>query len=82
MPILSWYEDNADTKLIELIPVLQLLSQIPDVRPVLLDCCTQENVYQYEKSIQVCERILSQIEEEEDRNVKIAQDTKEQDMKS
>jgi TFIIF-interacting CTD phosphatase-like protein len=71
MPILSWYEDRADTKLYELIPVLKLLAQIPDVRPVLLDCCTQENVYQNEKSIQVCERILKQIEEEE-KNLKEA----------
>ncbi len=45
MPILSWYEDKADDKLLELIPVLISLSQVPDVRPVLLDCCTRDNVY-------------------------------------
>lgn len=45
MPILSWYEDKADNKLIELIPVLEKLSKVPDVRPVLLECCSRENVY-------------------------------------
>lgn len=54
MPILSWYDDRTDTKLIELIPVLKLLSEVPDVRPVLKACCSRENVYQTEKSIMMC----------------------------
>jgi hypothetical protein len=64
MPILSWYEDKTDNKLLELIPVLASLSKIPDVRPILLECCSKDNVYQCEKSSRLCERILKQIEEE------------------
>lgn len=45
MPILSWYEDKLDDKLLELIPVLAKLSQVPDVRPVLLESCSKDNVY-------------------------------------
>jgi RNA polymerase II subunit A small phosphatase-like protein len=45
MPILSWYEEKTDNKLLELIPVLKLLSQVEDVRPVLTECCSRDNVY-------------------------------------
>jgi len=45
MPILSWYEEKSDNKLIELIPVLIALSKVPDVRPILLECCSKDNVY-------------------------------------
>ena len=65
MPILSWYEEKSDNKLIELIPVLKLLSMIPDVRPILLECCTRDNVYQCDKSIKLCDKILNQIHEEQ-----------------
>lgn len=61
MPILSWYDDRTDTKLIELIPVLQLLSEVPDVRPVLSACCSSDNVYLTDKSITMCTRILEDI---------------------
>lgn len=54
MPILSWYDDRTDTKLFELIPVLKLLSEVPDVRPVLSACCSRENVYLTDKSINMC----------------------------
>lgn len=60
MPILSWYDDRTDLKLIELIPALKLLSQVPDVRPVLQSCCTKENVYQIDKSIVMCQRIIQE----------------------
>lgn len=60
MPILSWYDDRTDTKLIELIPVLKLLSEVPDVRPVLLGCCTRDNVYLPDKSIVMCTRIIDE----------------------
>lgn len=44
MPILSWYEDKSDTKLMDLVPCLKLLSQrtIDDVRPILLSCVDPE----------------------------------------
>ena len=58
MPILSWYDDRTDTKLIELIPVLKLLSEVPDVRYVLRACCSRDNVYQTDKSIVLCTRII------------------------
>lgn len=35
LPILSWYEEKNDTKLFELIPVLKLISQVNDVRPII-----------------------------------------------
>lgn len=60
MPILSWYDDRTDTKLFELIPVLQLLSEVPDVRPVLLGCCTRDNVYLTDKSIMMCTKIIEE----------------------
>jgi len=66
MPILSWYDDRTDTKLIELIPVLKLLSEVPDVRPVLTACCSSDNVYLTDKSINMCTRII------EDMNRKMA----------
>ena len=36
IPILSWYDDPKDTELLKLIPALKLLSQVDDVRPVIL----------------------------------------------
>lgn len=60
MPILSWYDDPLDTKLIELIPVLKLLAEVPDVRPVLLSCCTRDNVFMTDKSIVMCTRLIEQ----------------------
>ena len=63
LPILSWYDDPNDTKLYELIPVLRLLSGVPDVRPILLNCCTRDNVYMNEKSIAICSRIIEQEEQ-------------------
>ena len=61
MPILSWYDDRTDTKLFELIPVLKLLSVVPDVRPILTACCSRENVYLTDKSINMCSYILEDI---------------------
>jgi RNA polymerase II subunit A small phosphatase-like protein len=55
MPILSWYDDRADNKLIELIPVLKALSEVPDVRTVLSQSVTKDNVYVNEKSLKICE---------------------------
>jgi RNA polymerase II subunit A small phosphatase-like protein len=60
MPILSWYDDRTDTKLLELIPVLHLLSEVPDVRPILLACCTRDNVYLTEKSMAMCSRLFDE----------------------
>ena len=45
MPILSWYDEKTDNKLLELIPVLKLLSEVPDVRPILTEACSKDNVY-------------------------------------
>lgn len=53
MPILSWYEDKNDNKLIELIPVLKLLSEVPDVRTVLTQSVTKDNVYLNERSVAI-----------------------------
>lgn len=45
MPILSWYEDKSDNKLLEIIPALKLLAEVPDVRPILKECCSRDNIY-------------------------------------
>ncbi|MFS8160486.1 MAG: NIF family HAD-type phosphatase [Candidatus Roizmanbacteria bacterium] len=45
MPILSWYEDREDTKLLELIPVLKAMAYVNDVRPVILECTTRDNKF-------------------------------------
>jgi TFIIF-interacting CTD phosphatase-like protein len=55
MPILSWYDEKSDNKLIELIPVLKSLSEVPDVRTVLTQSVTKDNVYINEKSLKICE---------------------------
>ena len=38
IPIKSWFDDPADTQLIELIPFLERLAFKPDVRPILKEC--------------------------------------------
>ena len=60
MPILSWYDEKSDNKLIELIPVLKALSEVPDVRTVLTQSVTKDNVYLNEKSLRVCEGIMKE----------------------
>ena len=69
MPILSWYDDRTDTKLFELIPVLKLLSEVPDVRPILLACCSHDNVYLTDKSIAMCTRLLEDLNRRKQREV-------------
>ena len=59
MPILSWYEEKDDTKLFELIPVLKLMAEIEDVRPVLLECTTRDNKFNCDKAVRLCETIIS-----------------------
>lgn len=54
MPILSWYEDQNDTKLYDLIPVLALMSQVHDVRPILIECTSPNNVFCCEKGMLMC----------------------------
>ena len=36
LPILSWYDDPEDNELMKMVPALRLLSQVDDVRPVIL----------------------------------------------
>ena len=55
MPILSWYEEKNDTKLYELIPALKIMSQVDDVRPVLVDCTSKDNVFNCDKAVRMCE---------------------------
>ena len=59
MPILSWYEDRSDTKLLELIQPLKLMSEVPDVRPILLNCTSSDNVFSNTEAIIMCERIIT-----------------------
>jgi TFIIF-interacting CTD phosphatase-like protein len=57
-PILSWYDDKADTKLFEIMPVLKAMAQVPDVRPVIQECTTKDNKFINEKAIKMCENIM------------------------
>ena len=45
IPIISWYEDENDTELLKLIPFLQKLALVDDVRPII------ENKFQFSKVI-------------------------------
>lgn len=58
MPILSWYDDKHDSKLLELIPVLQKMAVVDDVRPVLVECSTRDNRFMCEKAYKMCEKII------------------------
>lgn len=58
MPILSWYEEKNDTKLYELIPVLKLMSQVDDVRPVIQECTSRDNVFNCHTAARMCEQLL------------------------
>ena len=51
---MSWYDEKSDTKLMELIPVLKALSEVPDVRTVLTQAVTKDNVYINDKSLHLC----------------------------
>jgi NLI interacting factor-like phosphatase len=62
MPILSWYEDKEDTKLYELIPALKLLSQVNDVRPIILESTTKDNKFMIDKCIHLCERSIKEMQ--------------------
>ena len=61
MPILSWYEDREDTKLLELIPVLKAMAYVNDVRPVILECTTRDNKFQCEKALNMCEKLIREM---------------------
>ena len=37
VPIESWYDDEADTELMRLLPFLEGLVEVPDVRPVIIN---------------------------------------------
>lgn len=38
IPIESWYDDDQDTELLQLLPLLKRLADADDVRPVLREC--------------------------------------------
>ena len=37
VPIESWYDDEADTELVRLLPFLEGLVEVPDVRPIIIN---------------------------------------------
>lgn len=61
MPILSWYEDKNDNKLFQLIPVLKAMSEVNDVRPILLECCSKDNVFNCDKAVRMCDKLVREV---------------------
>jgi len=55
IPILSWYEDREDNKLMELVPVLKAMSRVQDVRRIITES-TRDNVMDLERALKLCER--------------------------
>lgn len=37
VPIESWYDDASDTELVRLLPFLESLVDVPDVRPIIVN---------------------------------------------
>jgi TFIIF-interacting CTD phosphatase-like protein len=61
LPILSWYEDRDDTKLLELIAPLKAMAYVNDVRPIILECTTRDNKFQCEKALNLCEKLIKEM---------------------
>ena len=57
IPILSWYDDPYDRELMKMLPALILLSQVDDVRPVILQS-VENNVLNCKKAEQICESLM------------------------
>lgn len=53
MPILSWYDDKTDTKLLDYIPFLVELAKVPDVRQVI-PRIVKNHEFEVENGIKVC----------------------------
>ena len=60
MPILSWYEEKDDIKLMEMTPALKMMSEINDVRPVILQCTSKDNVFDCEKAVHMCDKLIKE----------------------
>jgi TFIIF-interacting CTD phosphatase-like protein len=53
VPILSWYDDPHDQELQRYVPALHMMSQIEDVRPIILQSTTN-NEFKVELAISIC----------------------------
>ena len=58
MAILSWYDDKKDTKLFEYIQPLKLMSNVHDVRPVIQNCTSPDNVFDCTEAILFSEMLI------------------------
>lgn len=57
LPIISWYDDPEDTELMNYLPALRLLSQVEDVRPVILQSVI-DNEWNLDLSMKICQSLL------------------------
>ena len=52
LPIVSWYDNKQDTLLYEYIPFLKELSDVDDVRPILINS-VENNVFNVERGLRI-----------------------------
>ena len=53
LPILTWFEDKNDTELYQIMPVLEFLSYVPDVRDYVPKLVGNNNKIDYEKAKEI-----------------------------
>ena len=53
LPILTWFEDKNDTELYQIMPVLEFLSYVPDVRDYVPKLVGSNNKIDYEKAREI-----------------------------
>jgi Dullard-like phosphatase family protein len=75
IPILTWFEDKSDRELFEIIPILEFLSGVPDVREFIPQFVT-DNKIDYEKVEEIIKKykgtINTPIEKKEEEKIKTA----------
>lgn len=58
MPIISWYKDRDDIELETMVPFLQELSKVDDVRPILTKCCLDKETFDHEQATEYCKEYI------------------------
>ena len=68
MAILSWYDDKKDTKLFEYIQPLKLMSNVYDVRPVIQNSTSPDNIFDCTEAILFSEMLLKEMKKKEEQD--------------